>query len=77
MKCRDCDACHMTSYTRWNPVKQCMHRVDVYECWGVREPFEIFDIDRECTEYIEKRDEKVDNEKNVCPCCGRKLEGEM
>lgn len=55
MKCKDCDCCHLVSYTRWNPKKQCMHEVQVYECFGVREPFEIINIDCECTEYPEKR----------------------
>ena len=58
MKCKDCEACHLASYTRWNPHKQCMHEVKVYECWGVKEPFEIDDINQECTEYPELRDKK-------------------
>lgn len=57
MKCKECDACHLCSYTRWNPEEQCMNQIDVYECWGVREPFEISDINRECTEYPEKREQ--------------------
>lgn len=64
MKCKDCDCCHLNSHTRWNPQKQCMHTVQVHECWGVREPFEIDDINRECTEYPEKREMKA--ECNVC-----------
>ena len=55
MKCKDCDCCHLTSYTRWNAQKHCMQEVQVYECWGVKETFEIKDINRECTEYPEKR----------------------
>lgn len=36
-----------------------MHEVQVYECWGVKEPFEIDDINKECTEYPEKREQKT------------------
>ena len=64
MKCKECSACHLCSYIRWNPRKQCMGQVEVYECWGVKEPFEIIDINRECTEYPEKRDTK--EECSVC-----------
>ena len=60
MKCKECDACHLTFYTRWNKEKLCMNTVEVYECRGVKEPFEITDINRECTEYPEKRDMKVE-----------------
>lgn len=55
MKCKECDCCHLTTYTRWNDQKQCMHKVSVYECRGVKEPFEIPDINHECYEYPEKR----------------------
>ena len=37
-KCKDCDACHFV-------------RKERYECWGVKEPFEIKDINQYCTEY--------------------------
>ena len=59
MKCKDCDCCHLTSRTRWDAQKQCFKKVEVYECWGVREPFEIKDINTECTEYPEKREPKA------------------
>ena len=36
-----------------------MQEVHVYECWGVKEPFEISDINKECTEYPEKREKKA------------------
>jgi hypothetical protein len=35
-----------------------MQEVQVYECWGVKEPFEIPDINHECYEYPEKRIQK-------------------
>lgn len=55
MKCRECSACHLISYRRWNSQKQEFENVPMYECWGVKESFEITDINRECTEYPEKR----------------------
>lgn len=62
MKCKDCDACHLVTRTRWNPQKQCMQEVQVYECWGVKETFEIKDINTECTEYPEKRKQTTKKE---------------
>lgn len=59
MKCKDCDCCHSVTYTRRNAQQQCMQDVNVYECLGVKEPFEITDINRECTEYPEKRTKVV------------------
>jgi hypothetical protein len=35
-----------------------MAEVRVYECWGVKDRFEIDDINQECTEYPELRDKK-------------------
>ena len=35
-----------------------MQDVHVYECWGVKESFEIKDVYKECTEYPEKRSKK-------------------
>lgn len=55
MKCTDCPSCHEVCYRRWNALTQEFKDVYVHECWGVREPFEITDINRECTEYPEKR----------------------
>lgn len=56
MKCSECLACHKVTYNRWthNGTAQ----IEKYECWGVREPFEITDINKECTEYPEKRETK-------------------
>ena len=58
MKCKECDCCHSTTYTRWNAQKQCLQNVQIYECVGVKEPFEIPDINHECYEYPEKRAQK-------------------
>lgn len=55
MKCTDCPYCHEVPYRRWSALTQRFEDVYVFECWGVREPFEITDINRECTEYPEKR----------------------
>lgn len=55
MKCTDCPACHTDCYRRWNALTQEFKDVFVYECWGVKHPFEITDINRECTAYPEKR----------------------
>lgn len=37
----------------------------MYECWGVREPFEICDINHECTEYPEKRTKEMGTARKV------------
>jgi len=42
MKCVDCGGCQKG----WNESKP-----DKYYCLGVKEPFEIYDIYAECTEY--------------------------
>lgn len=46
MKCRDCNCCRK-GWFDFAP--------DVYVCIGVKEPFAINNINRECTEYPEKR----------------------
>ena len=56
MKCKHCDRCHEVTYTRHIPNFG-LGNVTVHECWGVKEPFEIPDINHECYEYPEKRDE--------------------
>lgn len=48
MKCKDCKACRF-GYFKSKPI--------CYVCIGVKEPFVIDDIEHECTEYKEKRDE--------------------
>lgn len=47
MKCKDCGSCKKG----WFPSKP----YD-YVCIGVKEPFMINDINKECTEYEDKRD---------------------
>ena len=59
MKCRNCDCCTEVEYTEWDYTIRKFVRKTYYECWGVKEPFRITDIDRECTEYPEK------NHKNI------------
>lgn len=50
MKCRDCTCCHK-GYFASAP--------ESHVCTGVAEPFIIGDINNECTEYPEKRNEVV------------------
>ena len=47
MKCRDCTSCKKGWFLS-NP--------DEYVCIGVKQPFVIYDINAECTEYEDKRD---------------------
>ena len=60
MKCRECSCCHKGYWTS-SP--------DVYVCIGVKEPFEIYDINQECSEYKEKHNT---TEPDLCPFCGKK-----
>ncbi len=46
MKCRDCEACKKGWFSS-SP--------DDYVCIGVKDPFVIYDINAECTEYEDKR----------------------
>lgn len=64
MKCKECECCHLTSYTRWDSQKQCMRDVEVYECFGVKEPFEIADVNQVCSEYPERAE--MQTECNIC-----------
>lgn len=60
MKCKNCDACHPVIRDVWNPDGYWDLKT-IYQCWGVQEPFEIADIDAECSEYPEKRDTEKDD----------------
>ena len=55
MKCKDCDSCKKGF---WDS------KPEAYICIGVKEPFEIHDINSECTEYPEKNTEQQREE--VC-----------
>ena len=57
MKCRECDCCHEVILNRWSSDNQCWTKETVYQCWGVKEPFVIADINQECSEYEHKRRE--------------------
>ena len=46
MKCKDCNSCRKGWFG---------YAPDVYVCIGVKEPFMIYDINSECTEYVDKR----------------------
>ena len=58
MKCSECSACHKVTYNR--RTRHGITQIEKYECWGVREPFEIMDVNKECTEYPEKREAKAE-----------------
>ena len=49
MKCRECSSCQK-GYWASNP--------EAYVCIGVKEPFEIMDVNAECTEYDKKKNKK-------------------
>lgn len=51
MTCRECKCCHPTTYKRWDSNTRNFVKVDVNECWGVREKFKIEYLDAKCTEY--------------------------
>ena len=55
VKCIDCDCRHKTVRRQWNALTCQYENVSKYYCWGVPEPFEIKDVNKECTEYPEKR----------------------
>lgn len=54
MICRDCDCCHTTEFTKWNSGKLKFEKVKAYQCYGVKEPFEIPDLNHECYAYPKK-----------------------
>ena len=62
MKCKECKSCQKVIKKRW--VQTEWVEYPAYECWGVKEPFEISDVNHECTEYPEKREMKLGC--NVC-----------
>lgn len=59
MKCRECECCQEVILNRWSSSNNCWIKENVHQCWGVKEPFEIEDINVECTEYPERRDKTV------------------
>ena len=48
MKCKDCNCCTKGWFS---------YKPDAYVCTGVKEPFVISDINRQCTEYPDMRDD--------------------
>lgn len=54
MRCADCKACHKSQITIYPAGKGEPYILTKYMCYGVKEPFEITNIERECTEYPEK-----------------------
>lgn len=42
MQCKNCSACHY------------IPNINKHECWGVKEPFRIDDINMKCSEYDEE-----------------------
>lgn len=55
MKCIECDCCHEVMLFTWS--SECNQFIDkkAYQCWGVKEPFVIDNIYKECSEYEYKR----------------------
>lgn len=49
MKCKDCECLHKG----WFPSSP-----ELYVCTGVKHPFVVENLDLECPEYLEKRDNK-------------------
>ena len=70
MKCRDCDCCRTTEFTKWNADKLKFEKVEAHQCYGVKEPFEIPDLNHECYAYPHKRD-------NTCEFCSGGIYGGM
>ena len=48
MICKNCDACKKNWYKNSDEY---IEKVDYYTCIGVRHPFTIEDINKECTAY--------------------------
>jgi hypothetical protein len=59
MKCRECECCHEVILNKWSPINGKWITKTVQQCWGVKEPFEIEDINVECTEYPDRRDKTI------------------
>lgn len=57
MKCRQCNCCHEEKRTRWTYNGWATETVQM--CYGVKEPFVITDVNKECTEYPERRSLQV------------------
>ena len=56
MKCCNCDCCHKVEYTRWDQHKLKWFKIITYQCYGVKEPFELMDLNCECPAYPDKRE---------------------
>lgn len=59
MKCIECDCCHEVTLSRWSSVEKRWIEESVHQCWGVKEPFVVKDINKECTEYEYKRNKNT------------------
>lgn len=53
MKCKECNCCHKGWFKS---------RPNEYICTGVSEPFAIYDINAECTEYKDLKNKKMPTE---------------
>lgn len=58
MKCCECSSCREVTRRRWVRGKGFVD-FKFKECWGVKHPFEIKDVNQECIVYPEKRVQKV------------------
>ena len=59
MKCKECDCCREVPLTRWSSTNKCYTTNYVHECFGVKEPFIIYDIDSECTEHPDHNNKTI------------------
>lgn len=59
MKCKDCECCHEVIFNRWSHIDEKWIQKVGYQCWGVKEPFVIENINNECTEYEDRKDKIV------------------
>lgn len=60
MKCKECKCCQEVTLSSWSSIDHCWVKKNVYQCWGVKEPFVIKDTNVECTEYPEYRNKVVE-----------------
>ena len=64
MRCKDCACCHNEVYVRYHDELGYYNSAR-WMCWGVKESFEITDLNAECPAYPERRSTK----QAKCPYC--------
>ena len=66
MKCKDCSCLRSEVYVRYHDERG-YYKSARWMCCGVKEPFEITDMNDECPAYPERRDLAQDE----CPYCNK------